>query len=195
MSGYSVFRKGDASIPDIREEKKRSSRRAHRGPDPAGDALPAGGGAPSPKGEPEEVRWITLSVEGVANLLAGLAVRIEVGEPWDFASPDGENVLEGKIVEASREVPDDPRSERVVIAVTPFAGKGGRKIDHLTARRRYKEPTGIVERLAAGEWADVNLGYGDQVGEEDLPHGSSPFLIGGVRLRPTDEGEPVGDRS
>ncbi len=53
---------------------------------------------------------------------------------------------------------------------------------HLTATRRYADPAGILEQVAAGEIVPANLDYGDQVGKEDLPKGMSPFLIGSVRL-------------
>lgn len=101
MTHYSVFREANEPVPNIREEKERASRRTYRDPDPAEDVQSTGGGsASSPSGKSEEVRSITLSVEGVANLLAGLAAKIEVSEPWDFASPDVNDVLDG-IIEAS----------------------------------------------------------------------------------------------
>jgi hypothetical protein len=50
------------------------------------------------------------------------------------------------------------------------------------ARARYEDEKGIIERLGSGEDAEVNLDYGRQVSEKTLPEGSSPFLIGGLRL-------------
>ena len=52
----------------------------------------------------------------------------------------------------------------------------------LTATRRYADPAGIIEQVAAGDIAPANLDYGDQAGKEALPEGASPFLIGSVRL-------------
>jgi hypothetical protein len=55
-------------------------------------------------------------------------------------------------------------------------------VTHLTATRRYADPAGIIGQVAPGEIAPANLDYGDQVGKEDLPEGTSPFLTGSVRL-------------
>ena len=71
--------------------------------------------------------------------------------------------------------------------MTPFAAEGGKKVGRLKARGRYELPAGIIEQIAFGETAIVHLDYGDQVGEEDLPEGTSPFLIGGLHLLPRQE--------
>jgi hypothetical protein len=68
----------------------------------------------------------------------------------------------------------------VRLAVTPFAARTGHTIDRLMARARYEDEVGIVEHLARGEDAEVNLSYLDGVPEED--QGGSPKLIGGFRL-------------
>ncbi len=107
---------------------------------------------------------------------------MSVGEPWDFESPDGQGVLNGRIVGVATGKEGDLRSQSLRIEVTPFAAAGGRWVTHLTATRRYADPAGIIERVAAGEIAPANLDYGDQVGKEDLPEGASPFPIGGLRL-------------
>lgn len=125
---------------------------------------------------------ITLSEEQVGRLLTGRHVEISVGEPWDFEGPDGPNALRGRIVGVISGDAGEPRSQRLRIEVTPFEAGGGRRVKWLTASRRYAEPSGIIERVAAGEDADANFSYADQVAEEELPSGESPFLIGGVRL-------------
>lgn len=125
---------------------------------------------------------ITLSEEQVGRLLTGRHVEISVGEPWDFEGSDGPNALRGRIVEVLPGEADEPRSQLLRIEVTPFEVGGGRFVRWLTASRRYADSSGIIERIAAGEDADVNLSYADQVAEEELPSGESPFLIGGVRL-------------
>ena len=66
--------------------------------------------------------------------------------------------------------------------MTPFVAEGGRTVDHPKARRRHKLPRGLLEIVAFGEHAFVDLGYGDQVREGDLPESSSPYLIGGLHL-------------
>lgn len=138
---------------------------------------------------------ISLTEAQVGRLLVGQRVVISVGEPWDFVSPDGDNVLLGTI-EGVRPGDGEPGEQEVRIAVTPFAHKGVAGIDRLVAKRRYKESTGIIERLAAGEDADVNLGYSapGAYPNELLVNG---WLIGGVRLAPPPEriGDAADDQS
>lgn len=117
----------------------------------------------------------------VGQLLVGRRVEISVGEPWDFKSPDGQNSLRGEIV-AVRENPEAPHGQEVLLAVTPFLAEKDRKIDRLRARTRYEEESGIVERLAKGEDAEVNLDYSDQVPERERDPNSLPFLIGGLHI-------------
>ena len=142
-----------------------------------GTIAPATGG-----GDPGLDGWITLSEEAVAGLLVGLPVEISVGEPWDFESPDGRNALKGRIAAVGQDDPDDPASQWVKVEVTPFADKGGKRVEHLKARRRYKLPTGIIDQITSGRGAMVHLHYGDGAGGEDLPDGTGPYLIGGMRL-------------
>jgi hypothetical protein len=124
---------------------------------------------------------ITLSEEQVGRLLTGRHVEISVGEPWDFEGPDGPNTLRARIVEVLPGDAGEPRSQRLKIEVTPFEA-GGRLVKWLNASRRYADASGIIERVAAGDDADANFSYADQVAREELPSGESPFLIGGVRL-------------
>lgn len=113
--------------------------------------------------------------------LVGRKVEISVGEPWDFSSADGENVLKGRIIDV-RFDSNKPASQEVLIEVTPFKAKEGVSVEWLVATRRYRDSTTMVAHLAAGEAAEVNFGYGEQIpeGKED-PKGS-PFLIGGFWL-------------
>jgi hypothetical protein len=138
---------------------------------------------------------ITLSEEQVGELLVGRRVEISVGETWGFESPDGENTLKGTIV-AVRWGDGEAGEQEVVLAVTPFVAEKGRKIDRLRARARYEEEAGIVERLAKGEDAEVNLDYSEQVPEGERDPTSLPFLIGGFHLvrgaLETENSEPTG---
>ncbi len=131
---------------------------------------------------------IQLTEEQVGRLLAGRAVTISVGEPWNFESPDGENTLRGRILGAFT---DEADSQSLEIEVTPFLAEGGREIDRLVARVRYEDSKGIIEHLAAGEDAEVNLDYWAQIPEEERDPHSSPFLIGGVRLTEWPKGVDV----
>lgn len=125
---------------------------------------------------------ITLSEEEVGRLLVGRGVSISVGEPWDFESPDGQNLLRGEIV-AVRENPEVPHGQEVLLAVTPFTTGTGHTVDRLVARARYEDEVGIVEHLARGRDAEANLSYSEQVPERERDPRGAPKLIGGFRLQ------------
>lgn len=128
---------------------------------------------------------ITLTDEQLVRLLIGSEISISVGEPWDFASSDGQGVLKGRIVEVDPGEAGQPLSQTLKLLVTPFEVEGlegGYTVEYLTARGRYAGEQGMIERIASGEDVDANLGYEDQVPEEYSAEGVSPFLIGGVIL-------------
>lgn len=124
---------------------------------------------------------ITLSEVQIGRLLIDRRVEISVGEPWDFESPDGQGTLKGSI-EKVVEGGDETRAQSIEIGVTPFIDPGGHRITRLVARRRYKDPTGIIEQVASGETAPANFDYSDQVPEEEREVECYPGLIGGLRL-------------
>ena len=135
---------------------------------------------------------ITLTDEQLVRLLIGSQVFISVGEPWDFASSDGQGVLGGRVVGVEYGKAGRPESQKLRLSVTPFEVEGREKsytVEHLTACGRYAGKGGLIERIASGEDVDANLGYGDQVPEECLAEGVSPFLIGGVILSEWQESE------
>ncbi len=122
-----------------------------------------------------------MTEEQVGRLLSGRVVTISVGEPWDFTSPDGENILTGRIANVFG---DEGKSDtqQVEIEVTPFEAEHGREVTRLVASARYEDAKGIIEHLAAGGDTEVNLSYADQSPEEERDPKVSPFLIGGIRL-------------
>lgn len=124
---------------------------------------------------------ITLSEGQVGELLLGRKVELSIGEPWDFESEDGENVLKGIIV-AVRGAETDHRDQEVVLETTLFTASTGHRIDRLVASARYEDQVGIMEHLARGEDAEVNFDYSDQVPEGERDPKSLPFLIGGFHL-------------
>ena len=135
---------------------------------------------------------ITLTDEQLVRLLVGSEVSISVGEPWDFASGDGQGVLKGRIVEVDHGKAGQPLSQTLKLLVTPFEveGKGENyTVEYLIARRRYADERRLIEQIASGQDVDANLGYEDQVPEECLAEGVSPFLIGGVILSEWQEPE------
>ena len=123
---------------------------------------------------------ISLDEGKVGRLLIGHRVRVSIGEPWDFEYPDGQDALPGRITAVSER--GEHAEQWVRIEVTPFEAEEGSTIRHLTAKQRYVEPAGMIEIIARGEDANVNLSYADQVTRDKMPEGVSPFLIGGMRL-------------
>lgn len=114
-------------------------------------------------------------------LLVGKEVEISVGEPWDFESPNGQGLLRGRVAQVI-EGGDHRREQAIEIEVTPFTAERGHKIARLRATRRYADTTGIIEQVASGERAPANLSYSDQVPEGEGEPGTTPKLIGSVRL-------------
>lgn len=119
---------------------------------------------------------ITLSEEQAARLLIGRPVEVSVGEPWDFASEDGEGFLRGRIAEVR------PGEQAVRLDVTPFVIEGGHRVDHLLATARYVDEVSILEHLVRGESAEANLSYRNQVPEDERDPRSAQKLIGGFWL-------------
>lgn len=96
-------------------------------------------------------------------------VMIEVAQPWDFASDDGEGRLAG-YVRGVRTWPGLP--SELEIAVTPFV-VAGRRYDTLRAVARFPREGDPLARLGPGRGEAVNL----------FCHGGeAPLLVGAVRL-------------
>ena len=112
----------------------------------------------------------------------GRSVRIGVGEPWGFESPDGAGVLKGRITEVHRGEEDDLGEQHLVIEVTPFEAEDGSTVSRLVAKRRYRDRSGIIEQVTSGEVAPATLDYSAQVDTQRMPEGTSPFLVGRVEL-------------
>ena len=126
---------------------------------------------------------ITLPDERVAKLLVGHPVVVYVSDPFGFEYPNGEDTLQGRVVDVrSGDGADTSAYQEVRLEVTPFVSEEGVEVRHLVARRRHKLPTGIVEMLAAGERVEANLSYSDEVPEKRRAAGTVPKLVGGVRL-------------
>lgn len=124
---------------------------------------------------------ITLSEAQAGKLLAGRAVEVSVGEPWDFSSPDGANLLRGRIASVSAEGTASADQE-VVLEVTPFEAEGGVIVSRLRASLRHVDETGIIEYLVTGGKAIANMSYREQIPEGSRDPRSSQFLIGSFRL-------------
>lgn len=118
----------------------------------------------------------------IGETLIGEEVWVGVSEPWNFEGPDGQNRLQGRVVRIWQKDPDDVRSQRLELEVTPFCSEEGAMIDRLVAGARYVDERGIVQQIAAGERAAANLSYSALVPDEHRLPGVVPKLIGSVSL-------------
>ena len=114
-----------------------------------------------------------LREQRVAALLKGRAVVIAVGEPCDFESADGKNVLQRRVAEVR--TADVPGGGEVGMEVAPFRDRGGEVVDRLVGRARYDDGKNVVEALADGDAPDLNLFY-------QTTEGRGGHLIGGVEV-------------
>ena len=95
--------------------------------------------------------------------LIGRAVMASIGEPWDFTSSAGDNMLTGRIVALS---PPDAAAEWLICDVSPFTVTGGgapaaqapASVSTVAAVRRYAGEEPIGRLLQHGE-AHVHLLY------------------------------------
>ena len=99
--------------------------------------------------------------------LVGRSVRVSVGEPWDFVSPDGANLILGIILEIQRGF---PVKTKIVISVTEFEFKGSLE-NMLIATSRYVG-VDVVKSLLRGRSITVNM----------IGVASSIGMIGGVEI-------------
>ena len=86
--------------------------------------------------------------------LLGRSLLASIGEPWDFTSAAGDNLLKGKVVETSD---SDEATAWILCEVSPFT-EGERVISQVVAVRRY-EGDDLIERLGSSEPVGVNLLY------------------------------------
>jgi hypothetical protein len=89
--------------------------------------------------------------------IIGREVIATVGEPWNFVSTAGPNVLRGRVCLASTS--DTPRSW-CLCDVSPFDGAIG-KVAIVAAVHRYNGATPIPDALLRGDRVGVNLLYRD----------------------------------
>lgn len=122
----------------------------------------------------------------IRDLLIGREVGITVSEPWDFEYPKDVRMVTGYVSDAGADS-DKQSSQWVKVTLDdPFDTPDGEpevKIRHLKATRRHVSERGILEQLLSGEDSEVNLSYRDQVPAEQMPEGTSPFLIGTIALQ------------
>jgi hypothetical protein len=123
--------------------------------------------------------------------LVGRAIAASIGEPWDFSSAAGDNLLTGRIAAVS--APDDAVGW-LICDVSPFVADG-QTISTVAAVRRYagEEP---MAALVTAQTAYAQLLY-DRSGvaltaervrailaAPAVASGGISFLIGSIRLMP-----------
>ena len=118
--------------------------------------------------------------------LVGRGIVASVGEPWDFTSTAGDNLLVGQVAAIS---PAAEPVEWIICAVSPF-NAGGATIATVAAVRRYAGEEPIQELQRRGE-AHVQLLYDPagatltaaHVHDALRPgHGGLKHLVGSLRL-------------
>jgi hypothetical protein len=124
-----------------------------------------------------------------ATALVGRAIVVSVGEPWDFRSTAGDNLLTGRVVEAS--APNES-AEWLLCEVSPFT-IDSRTVSTVAVVRRYagEEPW---RQLQAGGTTYANVLY-DPTGAaltpgrlrsilaaSAAPATNAMFLVGSVRV-------------
>jgi hypothetical protein len=118
--------------------------------------------------------------------LVGRAVVASIGEPWDFTSTAGDNVLVGRVTAVS---PDADPVEWLLCEVSPFSA-GSATVSTVAAVRRYAAEEPIQQLRRRGE-AQVQLLYDPtdatltaaRVAEAlRTGHGALKHLVGSLRL-------------
>lgn len=116
--------------------------------------------------------------------LIGQKIVLSVGEPWDFASPNGSNLIEARVVSFDEERPVKRMvAEAELEVVIPRKARGTRLI--------------IEARHREGDLSDIALGKRVIVGVAIVPPGKSDkaaryAFIGDICLKGHEAGEISG---
>jgi hypothetical protein len=126
-----------------------------------------------------------------ANALVGRAITASIGEPWDFRSAAGDNLLTGHI--AATSAPGESVAW-LICEVSQFIADGQTIVTVAAVRRHAGEEP--VAALAAGRTTSAQLLY-DRSGvtltparvravlaAPDVGSGGIGFLVGSIRLTP-----------
>ncbi len=89
------------------------------------------------------------------DVIVGRRVEISVGEPWDFDSSNGENILFG-VLEICKENYVILKAEDLIIK--------GKKYSKICAYSRYKQDRKISERLMNGDSVSANFSVNNRSG-------------------------------
>jgi hypothetical protein len=121
------------------------------------------------------------------NALIGRAIECSIGEPWDFESVAGRNLLIGPVLATADA--KSVGSEAVLCKVSTFQ-VAGHPVNMVQATKRHAIPGDLIEQLLAGEEVSCNLSYQYHwldLGKPEfldtrkaIPSGG--WLIGSIRL-------------
>ncbi len=125
------------------------------------------------------------------NVLLGRQFEASIGEPWDFVSKAGQNVLTGTLVSLSTQLRPDLR---LLLDVAPFT-YSGIEVRQVFASNRYEPDTeDLLAALADGKSLHMNMGFHksghiiSKAAFESLDFmrvGSDvSFLVGAMKLKP-----------
>ncbi|MDL5247341.1 hypothetical protein FH581_017405 (plasmid) [Leptospira weilii] len=104
---------------------------------------------------------------------------ISVGEPWDFASPDGQNRINGKVLKKIS-------STCLVFKTNYFLEYEGSKSNILILSPRHYD-SDFDDLNKEADLVTINGGlllnkYSDNLTENELKHTAKFFVIGSIRL-------------
>ncbi len=85
--------------------------------------------------------------------LIGKSFHVSIGEPWDFESNAGQNLMKGRIREI---VFDQTGSPLILCEVIPFSSSG-RSISSIVAVNRYQNTQDVIESLRLSGSAGLNF--------------------------------------
>ena len=116
--------------------------------------------------------------------LVGRAIHGSIGEPWDFESEAGANVISGTVEAVSQF--DNP-SQWILCRIRPFV-HSGKSIEHVVAVLRYRKKE-TFDDLCFGKRIGANLVFepgGSLASAADVSrllavHGH-PFLAGSIEI-------------
>lgn len=118
--------------------------------------------------------------------LIGREITASVGEPWDFTSEAGDNILRGRVTEISG---DSDEAEWIICEVSPFLEKEA-KISTVAAVERYSSKAGLIQELCDAKKVGANLLYDPEgtrlqpqtVREALISQRGLKFLAGSIQL-------------
>jgi hypothetical protein len=120
-------------------------------------------------------------------MLLGRKVSLSIGEPWDFASKDGEGILKGEIVGLYA----PPECAIVLLLATSTFDADNHKISQVICAGRYERGWSLNKEIASGMPTGCQIYYNkfgnyifeDEISKVQLAYGEwENFMIGSIKL-------------